>query len=278
MISTFEFTIITYICVMKNSIFLLALFGTMLLLTACKTDVNTAESEIEPDEVPAENLTFDERLKRQITGHLSIPATEKYSTEIIRGFLNSDNIEDAVITINRLEYAKEQVAKAKNSKQIEEFGYMGNYNYFVFYDGKLDKLSVPIPVPSSAIQPLNAKLENITSEAHKDLTLEYRIYNAGFKNYYQISQGTLIKIFQVKLFDYLGTATPEAFHLEYKSGSISNAKDIEVFAGRITNYDPIQSASYDFVPQIEKTSKRIRNWFYNPQIQKYMTEDPTMVE
>lgn len=263
---------------MKNSFFFILLLGTIVLSNACKSDAKKTKVTETPEEVSDEILTFDERLKRQITGYLSIPATEKYSTEIIRGFLNSDNSEDAIITVNRLQYAKEQVAKAKNSAEIEEFGYMGNYNYFVFYDGKLDKFSVPIPVASSAIKPLTAKLENITSDVHKDLTLEYRIYNAGFKNYYQISNGSLVKIFQVKLFDYLGTDKPEAFHLEYKSGSISNAKDIIVYEAKIKNYDKDESASYNFVPQIDKTSKLVRTWFYNPKIQKYMTEDPSMVE
>jgi hypothetical protein len=260
---------------MKSHYIFTVSFVTFFSLLACTSQTNeTAESE----ENNVENLTFDERKERHITGSLSMDASEKYSTEIFKEKLNDDEFEDAIITVNRLDFAKKKALNLKNKKQIEEMGYIGDYNYFIFYDGKLDKFSVPVPVPSSPINKLKVKFENLSSEKFKDLTIEYRILNASFRNYYTIYGDVLQEIFQVKIFDHLNESNPEAYFLEYDKGSICDVKNIMVYEGKITNYPNKIADVYKFEPEIVKTNKLFKRWFFNPKIMKYMTEDPELMK
>ena len=260
---------------MKNRSFfyLLVLCWIQLLSCNSKTE-NTASDAIEK---PVK-LTFSERINRHITGSLSIPATEKFTTAIYKAHLNSDNSEDAIITVNRLEFAKNKAASLPNKKQIEAFGYMGNYNFFVFYDGKTDRFSVPVPVASSTLNPLKVKFEHVLSDTYMDLTVEYRILNSGYKNYYSIQGGTLQEVFMVNLFDHLGESTEEAYYIEYGKGSISSAKNILVYNGKIKNSADFKRDSIHFEPEIEKVNVLHKRWFYNPKIMKYMSEDPSLMK
>ncbi len=256
--------------------FYVPVLGLALMISSCKDNNGTETGEV--DKTPEVKLSFEERIQRHVTGSLSIPPNEKFTTKRYNAHLNPDNYEDAIITVNRLEYAKAQAASVPNGSQIEEMGYMGNNNYFIFYDGKLDKFSVPVTVPSSAMAPLEIKFENIISESYKDLTIEYRIINSSYKNYYALSSGVLQKVFQVKLFDYIGTRKPEAFFIEYDKGSISTARDILVYEGKIVDYPTDIKDVYTYVPKIEKTSKLIVRWFYNPGTMQYMTQDASGLE
>lgn len=260
---------------MKSEYIFIVSFVTFFSLFACNSQT---EGTAETEENNVEKLTFDERKERHITGSLSMDATERYSTEIFKEKLNDDEFEDAIITVNRLDFAKKKALNLKNKKQIEEMGYIGDYNYFIFYDGKLDKFSVPVPVPSSPINKLKVKFENLSSEKFKDLTIEYRILNASFRNYYTIYGDVLQEIFQVKIFDHLNESNPEAYFLEYDKGSICDVKNIMVYEGKIKNYPNTIEDIYQFEPEIVKTNKLYKRWFFNPKIMKYMTEDPELMK
>jgi hypothetical protein len=160
---------------MKNHNIIYFLVASSTLLHSCNFESENLKIN---DEETVEKLTFEQRKDRHITGSLSIDATEKYTTEIFKEKINNDEFEDAIITVNRFEFAKKKSAGLKNANQIADMGYLGNYNYFVFYDGKLDKFSVPVPVPSSPINKLKVKFENLSSEKYKDLIIEYRVLNA----------------------------------------------------------------------------------------------------
>jgi hypothetical protein len=257
------------------SLFLIILIT---FLFSCKNQ--EVETEIETEEstkvvVNEKNLTFEERAERHITGSLSIPATEKFSIQYYKAHLNADNDEDAIVVVNRLEFAKSEVNKLPNAAYISKLGYMGNYNYFVFYDGAKDKFSVPIATPSSALTPLKVKFENIYSDIYSNLTIEYRMRNSAFKNFYFLENGILQKVFQTKIYDYIGTDKPEAFFIEYTKGSISSAKDMLVYEGKIKDYTADVKDIYDYNPIIEKkeNAKLVLKWFYNPRIAAYMTPE-----
>ncbi len=259
---------------MKAWNFFLAIPITFLL--ACKGQTETIENdELSKVVVNEQNLSFEERAERHLTGSLSIPATENITIQYYKAHLNADNSEDAIVVLNRLEHAKEQVAKLPNAKYISQMGYMGNYNYFVFYDGALDKFSVPIATPSSALVPLKVNFENISSDTYSTLTIEYRVNNAAFKNFYFLDRGVLQKVFQTKIYDYIGTPNPEAFYIEYAKGSISTAKDFLVYEGKIKDYTPNIENVYVYDPIIEKkeNAKLVLKWFYNPSIAAYMTPE-----
>lgn len=245
---------------------------TILLLAASCKGNGKAETE-EVQQQPEVKLTFDERVERHVTGSLSIPPNEKITIKQYKAHLNADNFEDVIVTVNRLAYAEAQAAKVPSGEQIKAMGYMGNNNYFIFYDGKLDKFSVPIPIASSAKAPLEIKFENIVSASYKDLTIEYRIINSAYKNYYALSGGVLQKVFQVKLFDYLGTDKAEAVFIEYDKGSISSAKDILVYQGKIKNFPAQVDDIYSYTPEVEKQNKLLFRWFFNPRSMQYMTQN-----
>ncbi len=218
-----------------------------------------------------DKLKFEERLKREIEVKLDIPKTEKYTLEIHKGHLNSDEKEDAIITVNRLEFAIQKSKKNKNS-QSDNYGYLGNYNYFFYYDGKMDRVSVPMSIGSSAKAPLKVSLENIQSEIYKDVTIEYRIRNSAFKNFYSIEANSLMLVFQWKLYDMVGTDTYEANYLEYQAGTVTLAKDILVYKGKIKNYSKAIPDVYNYNPIIEKDGEELHRFFYMPQEYKYMTK------
>ncbi len=254
----------------------LLLITPIIILFACKDQVEEDENTEQTSVIVNEkNLTFEERAERHLTGSLSIPATEKITIQTHKAHLNADNSEDAIVTLNRLEFAKGEVAKLSNAKYIRQMGYMGNYNYFVFYDGALDKFSVPIATPSSAFVPLKVAFENIYSDNYTNLTIEYRVDNAAFKNFYFLERGVLQKVFQTKIFDYVGTEKPEAFFIEYTKGSISGAKDMLIYEGKIINYPTTIDNVYEYEPVIEKkeNAKLVTKWFYNPNIAAYMTPE-----
>lgn len=248
-------------------------------VVACtNSDVEVDNDKTAKVVVNEKNLSLEERASRHITGSLAIPATEKFTMEIKKGHLNADNDEDAIITINRLDFAKEELLQKRNPEYIKQLGYNGNYNYFVYYDGEKDKFSVPIPVPSSALAPLKVKFENIYSDIYYTLTIEYRVMEGSFKNFYFIERGILQKVFQTKIYDYIGTDKPEVFFIEYVDGSESAAKDLMVYEGVIKDYaaENIKDI-YDFNPTIEKkkNAKLILKWFYSPKDQAYMTPGNT---
>lgn len=268
--------LIRYICNMKTSTFYFIAFLFLAPLSGCKSDNGSSDENDEP-EVSEKNLTFEDRLNRHVTGSLSIPAMEKFSMKQYKAHMNADNFEDVVITVNRMEFALENAKESSKPEIVEKMGYMGNYNYFVFYDGARDKFSVPIPIPSSPKRELDIKFENIMSEAYKTLTVEYRIKESAFRDYYEVANGGLAKIFQMKVFDYIGTATPEAFYTELDRGSISASKDILMYEGKIKDYDPKNIEDiYSYEPVIEKKDKLVYRWIYNPATMKYMTPNPDL--
>ena len=246
--------------------FLLALYGCS---DSPKVN-NDAEQESPENEKDNKNLDFETRIKREIEAKLSIPATEKYTLEIHKAHLNADEKEDAVITVNRLEFAMEEASQGQTAKRAE-FGYMGNYNFFFFYDGQLDKISVPVTVASSAKSPLRVSFDNIQSEIYKDVIIEYRIRNSAFRNYYQIENGSLMMVFQWKLFDFAGTDNYEANFIEYQPGTYSLAKDIVIYQGTIKNYNKQIPDVYKYNPVIEKGGKELYRFFFDPGSNVYAT-------
>jgi hypothetical protein len=260
---------------MKKYSILYISVAVLLILQACEIN---SEQQTNNKNDKIEKLTFNQRKDRHITGSLSMDATEKYSTEIYKEKINNDEFEDAIITVNRLDFAKNKAKTLKNGRQIAEMGYIGNYNYFVFYDGRLDKFSVPVLVPSSPINKLKISFENLSSENYKDLVVEYRVLNGSFRNYYTIYGDVLQEIFQVKTFDHIGDNKPEAYFIEYDKGSISDVKNIMVYEGKINNYSSNIKDIYQFEPEIIKKSKLFKRWFFNPKVMKYMTEDPELMK
>lgn len=253
---------------MKFLVFLIIL----LLFFSCKNE-NTKKDffSIKPPPEKENKSTFNKRIKREVETKLNIPATEKYTLKIQFAHLNSDEKKDAVIAVNRLEFAEQEALNSENSFKRKELGYMGNYNCFFFYEGKSDKISIPLFIASSAKSPLKINIGGIQSTKHNNISVDYRIRNSAFRNYYFIENNSINLVFQWKLFDQIGFDIYEANYIEYEKGSISPAKNILIYKGKIKNYSTKIVDWYSYQPIIEKQKELLYRFFYDPKTMKYVT-------
>jgi hypothetical protein len=217
------------------------------------------------------HLPFKARMTRQIEASLSIPTNEHYTSKVFKGHLNADNFEDAIITVNRYDFAIDDASKSLNPAKMAELGYVGNYNCFFFYDGKLKKFSNPIMVASSPKAPLKVLFEHIQSDFFSDIVIEYRIRNSAYRSYYLMHQGAIQMMFQWKRFDKVGEAIPDASFLTYDTGTLTQFKDILVSKGKIKSYSPSIDDVYSYDPVIENEGVLLYRFFFDPKQLKYVT-------
>ena len=242
------------------------LFIASIVLVSCDEKPRTAaEDEIKIHE------TFEQRMEREVTAALEIPATERIEMKVYRAFINNDSLKDAIITVNRNEYALNLAIEKKVVAKAEEVGYIGNYNFFFYYDAALDKISIPIPVPSSPGRPLDVHFESITQSVQKDVIIDYRILNSGYKTYYSVvNDHDLIKVFNWDEFSQLGTPKSKATYHSYELSNDGLTKEIVLYEGKVSSIPKGKDKHYyDVVPQIESTQKRLARFFYNPRSMKY---------
>lgn len=234
-----------------------------------QTSEDETETETETETLKVDHFTS--RVRQEVEAKLGIVNKENYDLQIYREHLNGDEMEDAVITVNRLDFArKECVGKSGANKR--KYGYMGAYNSFFIYDGKTDKISVPTTLSASALAPLRVTFENIQSKAYKDIVIEYRIRNSAFRNYYLWRQDNLHLVFQWKIFDHIGTPAYEANFISFDKGSYSLANDILIHPGKIIDYPSEITDIYSYSPLIESAGDVSYRFFFNPKNLKYMTE------
>jgi hypothetical protein len=175
--------------------------------------------EVAEEELPTNHLDLNIYAKNHIESELRISVNEKYTLSIHKENLDGDDKIDAIILVNRYEYALEEAAKSVNPAKQAELGFMGNYNYFFYFDGALNLISPPLAIPSSPMLPLKVSFENISSASYKDALIDFRIRNSSYKDFYTVANHTPRKIFQWKNFDSLGTANATCFIFNFETGS-----------------------------------------------------------
>ncbi|MFA9210499.1 MAG: hypothetical protein ACEQR5_01635 [Moraxellaceae bacterium] len=253
---------------MKNSLILV--IACSLFLAACGNDEveNTvSETTTPPNEL---NLDFDQRARREVEAKLQIPVTEKYAFKVYKEFINADTIQDAIITVNRMEYAISDAIKKNKQAKMAEIGFMGNYNFFFYYDGATDQFSVPLPVPSSPGRPLEVSFKNMVSDLTKDVIIDYRIRNSGWRSYFSVFNETdLTLVFQWKLFDYAGEEKPEALLHVLEASREHSGKDILIYNSEIDHYSQNIGDMYQYVPSISKPNKLAYRFYFEPKFGKY---------
>jgi hypothetical protein len=254
---------------MKNTLHQFLHLGILLCLLSCGSE--TTETAKSAKEKPPLNETLDMQAKRHVEAKLSIPANEKYSLKLYRSTLDGDDKEDAIITVNRLDFARREAEKSSKTAQQASIGFMGNHNYIFYYDGALDQISPPIAIPSSPLLPLKISFEHISSEGYMDIVIDYRIMNASFRDYFTVTDHTPKKIFQWKNFDGLVKGTPEAYHFEYAEGTMGPIKDILVKKAELiqpkSNIDP-----FTYEPELIEREELVHRFFYHPGKRTYMTK------
>lgn len=242
----------------------------MLLVTVgCSDKKSDNPSEI-IEENP-KNLSLEEMAYRHVKAVLDIPPNEKYTLKIYKEYLDGDEDLDAVITVNRLNYALEEASKSSNSAKQAEVGFTGNFNYIFYYDGHSKQLTPDIKIASSPHAELMISFENISSEAYKDVLVDYKIRNSSFRDYFTIINHSPILVFQWKIYDHLGEKNPEAIYFEYVPGTQSASKDILIYNGNLDNAS-YAGDIYKFEPKISKKGDLLHRFFYLDNEGKYFTK------
>jgi hypothetical protein len=257
-----------YICFMKKQLIWTL---SLLLVASCGETIEDPIATTEKNKEVSDDGPLDERAKRHVESSLGISATEKYTLEIYRENLDGDDKEDAIITVNRLQFAIDEAIQNGNVAKRAELAYMGNYNYIFFFDGGLNKISPPIALPSTPQKSLKIAFEHISSAKYKDILVDFRIRNSSFKDIYTVSNHTPRRIFQWKNFDGLGSTSKEAYVFEFKPSSKGPQKEILIYGATFTdpkdNFDPLT-----YEPILKPSTLLEQRFFYLPQEGKYATE------
>lgn len=252
---------------MRKSI--LILFSGLLLFSCGETETEDEVVDQEAKEQQSET-EFYNRSKREVMAKLNIPPNEKFVMKVYREAINSDTLMDAIVTVNRLDFAMEEAIRSGNQAKKAEVGFMGNYNYFLYYDGAKDQFSVPIPVPSTPGRPLDVSFANILSPTRKDVIIEYRVRNSGWKSYFSVfNDADLALVFQWKYFDKAGDDKPEALLHKVVYSDDSRYGDIYIYNSEIDGYNKNIGDIYQYVPSITKEKGLLYQFTFDPRFGKY---------
>ena len=256
---------------MKSLSILFKALVLIIFLNSCSdSDKDKAEKTQKVKTKKYKNL--DAYAKEHIKLQLRIPNSEKFTFKILKEHLDNDGKIDAIITVNRMEFAIIEANKSPNPAKRADLGFMGNYNYIFYYDGGLDLISPPIAIPSSPLVPLNVTFTNINSGDLKDFLIDFRIRNASYKDVYTIANHTPRRVFQWKNFDGLGSKNVEAYSIQFSAiGQYSNSKDILIYEASIES-PPETSDLNTYEPKIKATNKLIHTFFYLEKEGKYFTK------
>ena len=201
---------------------------------------------------------------------LFISEEENYEIMVFKEYLNQDSIIDAIITINRLDFAKQKAQESEKPIKAKEIGYMGPFNAFYFYNGATNQISNPIVVPSSPLVNLKINFENISNNEYKDVLVDYRIRNSSTRQVYFLYGMVPSLVFEHTIFDELGTNNKVAYSFNYKPGTQSEIKNILLTQGQIKRI-PEQSDLFTFEPEIINTKKTVQEFFFIPGQGKYFS-------
>ena len=201
---------------------------------------------------------------------LFISEEENYEIKVFKENLNQDSIIDAIITINRLDFAKQKAQESEQPIKAKEIGYMGPFNAFYFYNGATNQISNPIVVPSSPLVNLKINFENISNNEYKDVLVDYRIRNSSTRQVYFLYGMVPSLVFEHTIFDELGTNNKVAYSFNYKPGTQSKIKNILLTQGKIKRI-PKQSDLFTFEPEIINTKKTFQEFFFKPDQGKYFS-------
>jgi len=241
-----------------------------ILFFSCGED-ETPKKIISEDQLPDKPQSLRAYAVRHVESVLKITPSEKYELKIYKAKLDSDDKEDAIITVNRLQFAVNEASQSEYPAKRAEVGFMGNFNYIFYYDGGLDLISPPIAIPSSPLLPLKISFENLNSSDYKDVVVDFRIRNSSYRDYYFIKNHTPARVFQWKKFDGLVTADAIALTFSYEQGKVHSAKNIIINKAKIGAI-PKDVDLTIYLPEITPTSVLERVFFYLPSMGKYATE------
>lgn len=225
--------------------------GLLFLMFSCSFNETTDEKPV----VEVEGYDYakemsESYIKRQIESNLQISAAEDYDVEITYTYINPDTIKDALILVNRKDYALTHVKNSSTERFFEKTGETGPYNYvFVKIGGKKNIISTT-PVGSNINYNLKATFLELTSKAYKDFYVEYRIRNSLQRNYYTVRNNTIYLTFSCPVFDQIGEEKPRVYDIRHESSSVRLSKDIAMYHAKIKDYNPNEiTAPFHYEPK-----------------------------
>lgn len=218
-----------------------------------------------------EALPFDVRLKKFIERELKINPDENYRLKIYEEHLNDDGKKDIIITVNRLEHAVKAAGADNKVAKSASIGFYGRHNYIIYYSSITNKFMNPIEFGSTPQRELVIGFENISSEKHKDMVVDYAIRNSQFRKVFLFINDQPHYVFHWKRYDGWGTENElEAYCFDYGVGSYSTTKDIIIYKANMKNIG--EDDDYDTIePEINCTDKLVKRFFYNTKDGKYYT-------
>ena len=263
---------------MKITYIQLILTAVSVVLLGAGTDGEQAGSEKEKtgikqakqDQYDDPTLPFDQRLKKYIEGKLSTRPNEDYRLKIYEEHLNDDGKTDMIITVNRLENAIKTAEEKNLVTKSATVGFFGNHNHMFYYSSITNKFLGPYTMSSTPQRQLTITFENISSENHKDIIVDFPIRNSQFRRIYLMIDDTPNYAFQWKQYDGWGTDKLEAYCFEYGKGTYSETKDIIIKKAAMKNIG--KEDNYDTAEQeITCTDQLVKRFFFNAPDRKYYT-------
>lgn len=217
-------------------------------LVACNSEQNNRETPAETSDsqiklanlkdIPIQTADFEAALSRHVSALLKIPPTEEFDFQVHYAFLDRDTLKDAVILVNRAAFAQEKAKKENNEDFFRYLGYSGPHNHVFVYQGQSGKILETVPVGSTVFHPLNIDFGYVSSPAHLDFWVDYRIRNGKYRNYYTVRGDKLYLTFNAPIFDEIGEPSPKAYYHKLVESPIRTALDIAVYHAEIKNYNP----------------------------------------
>jgi hypothetical protein len=242
----------------------------LLFCSSCQESLKTKDNKVD---TPQTTENFEVWAKRQIESMLKINATETYTLEIHEEYLDRDTLIDAVILVNREEYAKKKAAEDGDTSFEELVGYTGPYNHVFTYINGSKKIHQAPPVGSSAEHPLTVHFETISNPSQKDFFVEYRVKSSVHRNYYTISNGKVLLTFSCPLYDFMDPVNPTIYSIKHQESDVRISKDIALYKGSIPNYNPDTIADFmNYYPEeVEETDELYVYFIYDKKKMKYVT-------
>ncbi len=254
---------------MKEVLLIISLLG--FVIVGCDTQ-KTEDNDNPIDQIDSnkKGKKTREELVRNIENQLKILPTEDYTIDFYDSDLDTDDEPDQVITVNLLERAKKE-AIAKNSvENREKTGYVGNFNYLFYVDGKTGTITSPVAVPSSPHFKLLVDFDYVTSPTHKDIIVDFRIRRSQYRQYYTIRERAPFQVAESEVFEHLGDDSLKTYAVVLEEMPNELWKSIAVYEAESTSkkIEKLED-SYSYTPEIKKSNTLVRRWYFSPQYLKY---------
>ncbi len=227
------------------------------------TESQNAEDPKKQEELKtAENVFEDlseEGIKKKIIGFISKNEDHFLSDssfQFFRGKMNHDDVDDWVVAVNELEYAKKKLNESGNMTAID-YGYLGNYNHLFVIDGATGKWNGR-PIGSSALRPLEIEIDFINSDQYQLAKIFYRVGTSKFVAIFNSSIPSFQEIFKWEIYNLSDTKNngqPTAKVIEFE-GMPNQKKKILVYEGAFANFsdEALVEDLFGYEPEIKKAS------------------------